>query len=192
MALEQSHRIKMPTDEEWNAELWHDRQQVREVHEILTNVNFFQTLTPEELQQVGPIMHTRNFLPNETIVRQGAPGVGMHIIISGSADVLLETTEGNQIHLATLGEQQFFGEMSLLDGAARAASVVARERSETLGFFRPDLMELIDHSPKLGFKIVWKVTQIMAGRLVETLGDFRGVIKTLRNLEREAKYSGVM
>ena len=180
MALEPVEKIKMPTDEEWAADLWQDQQQTREVHEILSEVSFFGSLTPEELQQVGPIMHTRSFLPQETIVRQGAPGAGMYIIMAGSADVELETVDGNRIHLATLGEQQFFGEMSLLDGAARAASVVAAERTDTLGFFRPDLMGLIDHSPQLGYKIVWKVTEIMAGRLSETLSDFRTVIRALR------------
>jgi len=183
MVTEPAQKIKMATDEEWVADLWHDRQQTREVHEVLADVGFFEALTDEELRQVGPIMHTRSFVPHETIVRQGAPGVGMYIILSGSADVQLETADGNTIHLATLGEQQFFGEMSLLDGAARAASVVAVERTDTLGFFRPDLMGLIDHSPQLGSKIVWKVTEIMAGRLTETLGDYRQVMQQLRSLE---------
>jgi CRP/FNR family cyclic AMP-dependent transcriptional regulator len=184
MALEQNEPIVMATDEEWSADLWQTQQQAREVHEELAGVGFFGTLAPEELTQVGSMMHARSFLPYETIVRQGAPGVGMYVILSGSAVVNLETAEGNTIRLATLGEHQFFGEMSLLDGAPRAASVVANERTETLGFFRPDLMGLIEHSPQLGFKIVWQVTQIMAVRLGETLKEFRDVTRTLRILEK--------
>lgn len=187
MALEQNGPIVMASDEEWADDLWKDQQQDREIHEVLVDVGFFKTLTHEELQMVGPIMHTRSFLPNETIVRQGAPGAGMYVILSGGAVVNLETADGNIIRLAALGEHQFFGEMSLLDGAPRAASVVATERTETLGFFRPDLMGLIDHSPQLGFKIVSQVTQIMAGRLGETLSEFRDVTCKLRSLKKNAE-----
>jgi CRP-like cAMP-binding protein len=187
MVLNQNEPIVMAADEEWADDLWQDHQQDREVHEVLADVVFFGTLTPQELAQVGPIMHTRSFLPNETIVRQGAPGVGMYVILSGSAVVNLETADNKIIHLATLGEQQFFGEMSLIDGSPRAASVIADERTETLGFFRPDLMGLIEHSPQLGLKIVRQVTQIMSGRLRETLSEFRDVTRQLRILEKNAE-----
>jgi CRP/FNR family transcriptional regulator len=109
----------------------------------------------------------------------------MYIIQSGSAHVELETPDEAHIHLATLGEQQFFGEMSLLDGAPRAASVVAAERTHALGFFRADLMGLIEHAPRLGFKIVWRLNNIMRRRLNETLGEYREVTRALRQFENQ-------
>ena len=130
-------------------------------------------------------MHLRTYLPNEVIVRQGAPGVGMYIIQTGTADVLLEVSEGEVIKLVTLGERQFFGEMSLLDGAARAASVAARERTRIIGFFRADLMDLVSQSPRLGLKIIYRLTQLMADRLGETLQEYRNVQQELLTLKDE-------
>ncbi len=96
--------------------------------------------------------------------------------------MLLEAGAGQVVHLATLGDGQFFGEMSLLGGAPRAASVTAIERSYIIGFFQADLMDLISHSPRLGFKIVYQISQLMNERLRDTLQEFRGVQRTLREL----------
>ena len=184
--LEQMQKIKMVADEEWTSDLWRDQQRVRDVHEVLAGVRIFEALTADELKRIAPILHKRSFLPHETIVRQGAPGGGMYIILSGSADARIETADGETIHFATLREQQFFGELSLLNGTVRIATVIAREHTQTLCFFRPDLMDLIDHSPQLGFKIVWQITQTMVAHLAETLKEYRNAMKTLRDRERDA------
>lgn len=176
----------MAADEEWDSDLRRGRQRRRDVCEVLAGVRIFETLTADELKRIAPLLHRRSFWPHETIVRQGAPGGGMYIVLSGSAEARMETADGKIIHFATLRERQFFGELSLLNGDDRMATVIARERTQTLSFFRPDLMDLIDHSPQLGFKIAWRVAQIMAERLAEMLEDYRGVMKTLRDGERDA------
>ena len=172
-------------DEEWCSDLEVARTRSREPSEILAEIEVFSDLQPGELLKVGWMLHSRLYLSKEVIVRQGAPGVGMYIIQSGSANVQLSTPDGSSIRLATLGEQQFFGEMSLLDGAPRAASVVAAERTHALGFFRADLMSLMEHAPRLGFKIVWRLNNIMSRRLNETLSDYRQVGRTLRAMNHE-------
>lgn len=183
--MNQNRDIRFVVDEEWDVDLDVTRQRARDIREILAEIEIFSDLQPDELRKVGWMLHTRTYLPNEVIVRQGAPGVGMYIIQSGSANVELETPDGDQIHLARLGELQFFGEMSLLDGAPRAASVIAAERTHALGFFRADLMGLIEHAPRLGFKIVWRLSNIMSRRLNETLGEYRDVMRVLRQLNNE-------
>ena len=169
--------------EEWSIDLDLSRGQVDDIETILAGVEMFKSLAEDELLQVERIVHPRTYHRQEVIVRQGDPGVGMYIIQSGSADVLLEVEDGGVIPLARLGERQFFGEMSLLDGAPRAASVVAVERTLVIGFFRADLMDLIARSPQLGFKIVFRLSQLMNARLRETLQEFRDAQQTLRALE---------
>jgi CRP-like cAMP-binding protein len=183
--MNQGKQIRFVVDEEWDIDLEIAQHRTRDIREILSEIEVFSDLQPVELHQVGWMLHTRAYLPNEVIVHQGAPGVGMYIIQSGSANVELMTPDGAQIHLATLGEQQFFGEMSLLDGAPRAASVIAAERTHALGFFRADLMGLIEHAPRLGFKIVYRLNSIMTRRLNETLGEYREVRRALRQIENQ-------
>ena len=169
-------------DEEWGGDLEGARAQVDDLVDILSQVKVFETLSMDELRQIERIVHRRVYLPEEVIVRQGAPGVGMYIIQTGSTSVLLEAEGGQRIRLATLNDGQFFGEMSLLDGAPRAASVVANDRAHLIGFFRADLMDLIEHSPRLGFKIVFHLSLLMNRRLRETLLEYRGACRSLRRL----------
>ena len=179
-------KIAKQLAEEWGPNRSVSREDSVDRREVLARVKIFEILTGEELLQIERIVHRRVYRPREVVVRQGNPGVGMYIIQSGSVNVQLEAEEERVIHLATLGDGQFFGEMSLLDGAPRAASVTAIERSYIIGFFRADLMDLIYHSPRLGFKIVYQISQLMNQRLGDTLQEFRSVQRTLRELNRAA------
>lgn len=181
------HKLMQPPisqmDEEWADSFEGLQKKGDDVLDILARVKIFEALSNEELRQVERIVHRRIYLPQEAVVRQGAPGVGMYIIQNGSTDVLLEVGNGEMIRLATLSDGHFFGEMSLLDGAPRAASVVATERSHIIGFFRADLMDLIQRSPRLGFKIVFRISLLMVERLRETLKEYRAEMRELRGLE---------
>ena len=97
--------------------------------------------------------------------------------------MVLDADDGRRTRLATLTDGNFFGEMSLLDGSARAASVVATERSQLIGFFRADLMDLIARSPRLGLKIVSHITQLLAERLRSTVKEYRSLEASLGDLE---------
>ena len=183
---------KLHTDEEWGSGLEVALTEADDLYDILARIQIFDLLTGEEIRKVERLVHRRAYVPQETIVRQGTPGAGIYIIESGSADVLLETGRDREIRLATLTEGQFFGEMSLLDGAPRAASVTAVEATRVIGFFSPDLMDLIEQSPGLGFKIVLRTSQLMSDRLRATLGDYRCAVGELRKLEadRQEEVSG--
>ena len=76
-------------DEEWGDVLDTPPHQPEDLVEILGQVEIFEGLSNQDLRQVERIVHRRTYRPQETIVRQGAPGVGMYIIQSGSASVLL-------------------------------------------------------------------------------------------------------
>lgn len=86
--------------------------------------------------------------------KQGAPGAGLYILLSGEADVKLDADGERDIQLRTAGPGRRVGEFSLLDGSPRAATVVSVVRSRVLGFFKADLVDRITHSPDVGFKII--------------------------------------
>ena len=71
----------------------------------------------------------------------------MYVIRSGRVDVVLKHNTLNPIILAELEPGDFFGEMALLGDSSRSATAVARERSELIGFFHPDLLEIINLHP---------------------------------------------
>ena len=63
---------------------------------------------------------------------------------------------------------EFFGELALLDESPRSATATAGEKTQILGFFRPDFLNLLSTEPKLGAKVLLKLSQILAMRLRTT------------------------
>lgn len=147
---------------------------------VLEKIPIFQDLSRRELEAAARILHRREYVPDEVIIRQDEPGLGMYIIKSGKAVVLMEP--GN-IQLSVLGDGDFFGEVSLLDETPRSATVVARSHSVVFGFFQSDLFSLIERDPRFGVKIVIRVAKIIGDRLRKTNQQMEGLADELRRIK---------
>jgi CRP-like cAMP-binding protein len=82
-------------------------------------------LTHEQMLKATQNLQQRHYSPGETILRPGQHNDHFYIISKGQTDVLLHSTDGQQMPIARLGPGQYFGEMSLLDHSATNASVQA-------------------------------------------------------------------
>jgi len=129
---------------------------------ILEQIPVFEGFSPRELAALGRVLHKREYLPDEVIIRQDEPGMGMYIIQSGQAAVI---SGRDNVELSVLGDGDFFGEVSLLDETPRSATVVARTHCQILGFFQSDLFGLIERDPRFGVKIVIRLAKILGDRL---------------------------
>jgi CRP-like cAMP-binding protein len=107
--------------------------------EALRAVPFFADLTPEDLARLARIGEKRAYGSGEEIVRKDEEGLALYVILSGSAGV----TAGGKAH--TLRPGDFFGEMALLGGTKRTATVTAAEPVEAMViesmYFRPFLIK---------------------------------------------------
>jgi CRP/FNR family cyclic AMP-dependent transcriptional regulator len=129
---------------------------------ILEKIPVFEGFSPRELAALARVLHRREYLPDEVIIRQDEPGLGMYIIQSGQAAVI---SGRDDVQLSVLDDGDFFGEVSLLDETPRSATVVARTHCQILGFFQSDLFALIERDPRFGVKIVIRVAKIIGDRL---------------------------
>ena len=136
--------------------------------ELLSKVPAFSILSPRELKEVAAIVHRREYRTGEPVFYQGDPGLGMYIIQEGEVSITIGGKEGQQRELVTLGEGDFFGELALLDESPRSANAICKSDCLLIGFFRPDLFELIEKKASLGIKIVLKLAEIVAMRLRNT------------------------
>ena len=93
----------------------------------LKEIDFLRPLNDEELNKVSSSSRINLFGKGEIIVRQGEMGDTCYFIRSGSVDVMLADSTGRESYITTLRSGEFFGEMSLLAGEPRTATVVARE-----------------------------------------------------------------
>src|SRR5437660_4431542 len=119
----------------------------KHIVEGLRRVDFLAVLSPEELQSLAQEVMIRLYLPGEVVVRQGDEGSELFIILDGLADVRLG--EGPQSVVTTLKTLQFFGEMSLLTGERRAATVVAQSRLQVLVLNKDSMGRLFKSNPSL-------------------------------------------
>lgn len=133
--------------------------------DILRSVPAFAHLSVRELKEVAEICHYRDYRSGETVFAQGDPGLGMYIVQEGKIGIVMNDRDGRTRELSVLSVGDFFGEMGLVDESPRSATALCRTDCRLIGFFRPDLFELIEKDPRLGIKIVLKLAEIVAERL---------------------------
>ena len=143
--------------------------------EILQIIPLFHDLTPKELRILERVVHARSYQPAETVFLEEEPGAGMYVIRSGRIDIVLKHETQNPIRLAELEPGDFFGEMALLGDSSRSATAVAREQSELIGFFHPDLLEIINLHPVMGAKITFGLASTLSERLRYTNTQLREI-----------------
>jgi CRP-like cAMP-binding protein len=159
---------------------------------ILQENILFQDLTLKQQKFVSNIIHLRKYHKNETIFKQGEIGVGMYIIISGAVTISVEQNrstpdvDSDQIVITRLEAGDFFGELALVEESSRrSATAGATEATELIGFFKPDLIEIIERNPSAGVKITLRLAEVLGRRLRETNERVSTLEERLKQYKRE-------
>jgi CRP/FNR family transcriptional regulator, cyclic AMP receptor protein len=116
---------------------------------VLARVPLFSALSQRQLRHVADLAELRRFKRDAQIVQAGAVGNAFYVIMDGRAEVL--TPSG---HRRTLQAGDFFGELSLLDGAPRAATVSATEALAAARISRAAFLRLLKEQPETGVGLV--------------------------------------
>lgn len=111
--------------------------------DVLAQVPLFSDLPPRFLKRLADRMEDQRFMQGARIVKEGDIGDTFFVIVEGEAKVLARS--GRVVNRLRPGE--FFGEISLLDGGPRTASVVAETPIRTLALSRPAFRDLIENEP---------------------------------------------
>src|SRR5437868_10234064 len=133
-----------------------------EAAHFLQRIKLFSTLSNDDCQQVVKRMRRRDFPPATVIVREGAPGSSMFFITSGNVEVRKKDPNTNIDFLLTeMGPGQNFGEMSLLTGKPRTATVITLQPTTCAVLEQKDFHDLLLQYPKIGLAL----TTILAERV---------------------------
>ena len=124
--------------------------------ETLQNVPLFVGLDKKELESIADSMRERRFAAGETVTEEGAAGAGFFIVEDGTADV---TVEGEP--RGSIGPGDYFGEIALLTGSDRTATIVARTDMLCYGMTPWDFRPLVESNST----IAWKLLTAMAEKL---------------------------
>ncbi len=143
-----------------------------EVHDIAAKVPLFQGLTRKEYEAICAAMVQKKYSSNQIIVHEDdQESQTFFIIITGVVHVTVMTVEGKQTILATLQRGDFFGEMSILDGEPRSASVVAACECEILMLYRKQLLDILEKYPKIAIQMLMTMSRRLrrSNRHINTL-----------------------
>ena len=122
--------------------------------EHLRKVPIFSDLSDSDLKKISGKMISRLYEKGKMILLEQSQGETFFIIISGVVKVTRLSDDGREVILAILGESDFFGEMSLLDGEGRSANIVANEQSEVVTLSRSDFLDCLQKYPKIAIALL--------------------------------------
>ncbi|RYZ68000.1 MAG: cyclic nucleotide-binding domain-containing protein [Proteobacteria bacterium] len=160
-----------------------------DIQTILRDNILFQDLSDRELRFIESVVHVRRFHAGEPVFKQGELGVGMYLIARGRIEIFVKdpnapTDESRDIFITQLLPGDFFGELALVeDTSKRTASAFARDESLLIGFFKPDLNEVLSRQPAAGIKITLRLAEVLGKRLKDTtekVSDLRRALKDMR------------
>jgi len=120
----------------------------------LRNVPIFTDLSDSDLNRIASKMVSRGYEKGQMILLEESTGETFFIITSGTVKVTRLSDDGREVILALLGESDFFGEMSLLDGEVRSANIVANEDAEVMTLSRRDFLECLETYPKIAIALL--------------------------------------
>jgi hypothetical protein len=126
-----------------------------EMNPSMASVNFEKDINPlfaafskDEFGAIVDKLEPLTFIAGERVIAEGDDGDAMYLISRGGGKVIKEV-EGQELVLDQLGEGEFFGEMSLLVGGPRSASVFATSDTEVLRLKATDLFEVMKQHPRI-------------------------------------------
>jgi CRP/FNR family cyclic AMP-dependent transcriptional regulator len=128
------------------------------VVESLSSVPLFANLSDRQLRKVIKTTNEDRYQAGDVIVREGGSTKTLFVILEGTAKVI---RGGRTIARRSPGE--FFGELSMIDGRPRVASVVADTPMRCLVLYHDDLRKLVINDPRMA----WDLLRTLAGRLRE-------------------------
>jgi CRP/FNR family cyclic AMP-dependent transcriptional regulator len=130
---------------------------------LLGEVPLFSGLTKRQLRHVAELAQRVEFPSGAMVVTAGAPGgSAFFVIAAGEAKVVR-----NKEEIARLGPGQFFGELAILGGGRRNASVIAEQDLTTVRLSRDAFREVMSNEPGIAFHVM----EVLAGRIQALEGE---------------------
>ena len=141
--------IPYPVQVEYQGEKISGEASLVPVKTFLQNIEFFQTLSPIDRDILVQSIIPLQFAGGEVIFNQDAAGETMYIITEGECDIRVKNAIGKEKSVSTLMPGDFFGEMSLMTGDPRKATIIAKTDTLLYEIAKGPILKLLEANPKL-------------------------------------------
>jgi CRP-like cAMP-binding protein len=132
--------------------------EVAETIKILRNVPIFGDIEQAELARIVHVGVRKKYKKGSIILLEEEAGAALFIIASGKIKIVRTDDEGREVILSILGENDFFGEMAILDGLARSATAVATTKTDLFMIHRQDFLKLLHEYPAVAISLLRELT----------------------------------
>ena len=132
---------------------------VKQIVVFLEKVPLFKGLNRRQMEYLAKRFVEREYQAGRAIVEQNQGGEGFFIIVSGSADVIRERSDGTKATVNHFGATDFFGELALLDDGLRTASVIATEPTMCLVLTRWDFLGTLKEDSEMAIPILQELAR---------------------------------
>ena len=130
---------------------------------LMGKVDFLSPLSQDERRKLVETVGVKDYAAGELTFRQGDAGDSFYIIKKGSVEVIVGKAGTDGVVVATLGPGNFFGEMSLLTGAARTATIRVKEDAEFVVIDRESFRDTLVHNPSIAESLSRILAERQAG-----------------------------
>lgn len=125
----------------------------KQIHAI-KSIPLFHGLDEADCQRIGNLMVTKKFKKNNLIIFEDDFGSNLFILKTGRVKISGMSEEGDEAIFSILGEGEFFGELSLIDGLPRSATVTSIDDVELWVLHRGDFLELLERYPQVSITLL--------------------------------------
>ena len=143
--------------------------------ELLRRVPMFSQVAPSKLKLLAFTSDRVSYRAGDILFNQGDPGDAAYVVLSGSADILVNSQSG-EIKVATLEPNSIVGEIAILCDVARTATVRANGQLETLRIRKDHFLKLLAEFPEMAVEIM----RVLADRLSHTTAELSEARSELR------------
>lgn len=126
--------------------------------EVLRNVPIFGELSDQELERIASLGVRKKYKKGGIILLEEETGAALFVIMTGKVKIVRMDDDGREVILSILGESDFFGEMAILDGSTRSASVVATSKAELFMIHRGDFLKALNDYPSVAIALLRELT----------------------------------
>jgi small-conductance mechanosensitive channel/CRP-like cAMP-binding protein len=159
------------------------QEEYQEARAILRSEALFECLSDEQIESLVQQSQVSHFGRGERVIREGAEGDSMFVLLRGTAEVSI-SKNGTSISVATLKAPDCFGEMSLLTGEHRTATVRAQTDCQVMEIGKPVMAELLRASPDC----LERLSELLANRKMETEGLLKEAVSHSQSARKEREY----
>ncbi|NVM24757.1 MAG: cyclic nucleotide-binding domain-containing protein [Desulfobacterales bacterium] len=153
--------------------------------DLLSRVSVFFLMKKEDLQRIAELAQYHLFHEGDVIIREGDHSRQLFIIVSGKVEIIKDLGGKNERRLRIFGPHSYFGEMALIDGLVRSASVVAKKDTQVLSLDQLNLRQEIEKYPTLAIELLQMLSRRVRAiekSMINTLGAYLPVCANCKNI----------